>query len=113
MNNSKTNDSSSLEDTYKILSLFDEESVSTQRDISKHLGYSLGKVNYLVNSLIQKGFVKLDNFIKNENKSGYYYILTPSGIEEKYKITKEFLKRKEAEYDALRRDIEKIKSKIG
>ena len=112
MNRTKENESKSIEDIYKILSLFDEESVSTQRDISRHLGYSLGKVNYLVNSLMQKGFVKLENFLKNENKSGYYYMLTPSGIEEKFKITKEFLKRKEAEYDYLRRDIEKIKSKI-
>jgi EPS-associated MarR family transcriptional regulator len=112
MNRDKTDNTSSLEDTYKILSLFEEEKVSSQRDISKHLGYSLGKVNYLVNSLIQKGFVKLENFLKSDNKSGYYYLLTPSGIENKYIITKEFLKRKEAEYEALRKDIEKIKNKI-
>jgi len=112
MNKNKIDNTSSLEDTYKILSLFDEENISSQRDISRHLGYSLGKVNYLVNSLIQKGFVKLENFLRSENKTGYYYILTPSGIENKYNITKEFLKRKEAEYDALRNEIEKIKGKI-
>jgi len=70
----------------------------------------LGKVNYVIASLVDKGMIKLQRFIKSKNKAGYRYELTPHGIKEKYKITKAFIKRKMTEYDKLEKEIEEAKS---
>jgi EPS-associated MarR family transcriptional regulator len=110
MNNNNT---ITTEDSYKILNLFDKEDISNQRDVTGHLGYSLGKVNYLIKSLIEKGFVKLDNFYKSDNKLGYRYILTPAGIEAKYRVTVEFLNRKEAEYERLKSELDEIRNSLS
>lgn len=101
-----------IEDSYRILTLFEKEDISTQREAAGHLGFSLGKANYLINALIAKGFVKFENFCKSENKMNYRYILTPSGIEAKYRITVEFLKRKEEEYDRLQKEIDLLKTDL-
>ena len=77
----------------------------TIREIAKKLGLSLGKLNYCLQQLKKKGFVKINNFKKNENKSGYLYLLTPRGIMEKTKITLAFMRRKMKEYDELKREI--------
>lgn len=81
----------------------------TQRQLSKEMGVSLGKVNYCLNKLIKKGLVKIKNFSKNLNKKGYVYLLTTKGIEEKSNLTLLFLKSKIEEYELLRKEIAALK----
>lgn len=76
------------------------------------MGVSLGKANYCLRALVEKGLVKLGNFRKNQNKRQYAYLLTPAGLEEKTRITQAFLKRKEAEFEAIRREIEVLKGEL-
>ena len=78
---------------------------SSQRDMAKELGFSLGKLNYCLNALKDKGFIKIQNFKKNPNKLGYRYILTPKGIAKKTELTINFMKRKLKEYDELNSEI--------
>ena len=85
----------------------------TQRDLSSHLGLSLGKINFLVKAMIEKGFVKAENFKNSKNKIAYLYFLTPIGIEEKAKITYRFLKRKMAEYEKLEKEIQQLKKEVS
>jgi len=84
----------------------------TQREFSSRLGISLGKVNFLINALIQKGFVKVENFKKSSNKIKYLYCLTPRGIEEKSRMTYHFLERKMREYEHLEREIEQLREEV-
>ena len=81
----------------------------TQRELSKEMGVSLGKVNYCMNKLIEKGLVKLKNFSRNPNKSGYVYLLTPKGFEEKTRLTFRFLNIKIEEYKMLKEEIRILK----
>ena len=81
----------------------------TQRELSREMGVSLGKVNYCMKKLTEKGWVKLTNFTHNPNKMGYAYLLTPSGIEEKSRLTFSFLKRKVIEYEILKKEINELK----
>ena len=81
----------------------------TQRELSRGMGVSLGKVNYCMKKLTEKGWVKLINFSHNPNKMGYAYLLTPSGIEEKSRLTFSFLKRKLIEYEVLKKEINALK----
>ena len=81
----------------------------TQRELSQEMGVSLGKVNYCMKKLVEKGWVKLMNFSHNPNKVGYIYLLTPKGIEEKTKLTFEFLKIKMKEYEILKKEISILK----
>ncbi len=85
----------------------------TQRELSSRLGISLGKVNFLVNALIQKGLIKAHNFKNSNNKQAYLYYLTPTGLEEKAKITYQFLKRKIKEYEQLERDIRQLEREVS
>ena len=78
---------------------------SSQREIANSLGLSLGKINFLIKALIKKGFIKIDNFSKNQSKIKYIYILTPKGILNKLDLTKKFMKRKMKEYDDLKKDL--------
>tara|TARA_Y100000588_G_C14017814_1_gene822858 strand:- start:305 stop:634 length:330 start_codon:yes stop_codon:yes gene_type:complete len=94
---------------YSILSKFSNDPKLTQRELSNELGLSLGKTNYLIKALFEKGFVKLNNFRTTSNKIGYLYILTPKGIKRRKMLTKSFLQRKSEEYNKLREEIEKIK----
>jgi EPS-associated MarR family transcriptional regulator len=103
----------STEDSYYLLKEIDSGYEHTQRSLSKSLGYSLGKVNYLIKSLTEKGLIKLENFTKHNNKLGYCYVLTPQGMKEKIEITKAFIERKEAEYDRLRVEIEEAKRHVN
>ena len=82
----------------------------TQRELSKELGISLGKVNYCMKKLVEKGWVKLTNFSHNPNKVGYAYLLTAKGIEEKTRLTYAFLIIKSEEYEMLKEEISKLKS---
>ncbi|MDC6455592.1 MarR family EPS-associated transcriptional regulator [Candidatus Pseudothioglobus singularis] len=81
----------------------------TQRELSQEMEVSLGKVNYCMKKLTEKGWVKLTNFSHNSNKLGYMYLLTPKGIEEKSKLTFSFLKRKITEYEILQKEISQLK----
>ena len=81
----------------------------TQRDLSREIGVSLGKVNYCIKKLTEKGLIKLTNFKQNPNKMGYAYLLTPKGIEEKSRLTLSFLKRKVNEYEILKKEINALK----
>jgi EPS-associated MarR family transcriptional regulator len=81
----------------------------TQRELSQEMGVSLGKVNYCMKKLTEKGLIKLTNFSRSSNKFGYSYLLTPSGIEEKSRLTFSFLKRKIKEYEVLKEEIDKLK----
>ena len=81
----------------------------TQRELSREMGVSLGKVNYCLKKLTEKGLIKLTSFAHNPNKMGYAYLLTPSGIEEKSRLTFSFLKRKVIEYEILKKEINALK----
>lgn len=80
----------------------------TQRQMAKELDVSLGKINYLVKSLIDKGSLIVDNFRTSDNKLGYLYVITPKGIEQRRKLTVLFLKRKAEEFDKLKKEMERI-----
>ena len=95
---------------YQILKSLEQDSNLTQRQLSEGLGISLGKVNYCLKSLIQKGFVKINNFKNSNHKLQYSYLLTPTGIDEKTKLTIEFLKVKAKEYETLKKEVERIKN---
>lgn len=97
---------------FRVLYLLQEEPDLTQRELAQKLGISLGSVNYCLKSLIEIGHIKIGNFSKNPNKSAYLYLLTPKGLSEKSNLTKAFLKRKMAEYLALKKEIDSIQSSL-
>jgi EPS-associated MarR family transcriptional regulator len=101
------------EDVLKILKAIKDDPALTQRELSSRLGISLGKVNYLIKSLIRRGLVKVDNFKSSSNKISYLYKLTPSGIEEKARTTFFFLKRKLEEYERLEMEIGELRQEIS
>ena len=78
----------------------------SQRKLAKELQFSLGKLNYLLKALKQKGLLKINNFKKNKNKVKYIYILTPDGINKKKNMTINFMKKKLQEYDELKKEID-------
>ena len=84
----------------------------TQREIAERLGVSTSGLNYCLNALIDKGWVKVQNFSQSKNKFGYIYVLTPQGIVEKAMLTTRFLKRKMVEYDAMKLEIDALTSEI-
>jgi EPS-associated MarR family transcriptional regulator len=90
------------EKTFQILDALDREEISTQRQLADNSGISLGQVNYILKSLLDKGLVKIRNFKKSPNKISYVYFLTPKGIEEKSKLAVKFVLRKLREYEFLR-----------
>jgi len=98
-------------DYLNILRKLQNSPNSTQREIAKDLGLSLGKLNYCLRALRQKGYIKFKNFKKNKNKINYIYILTPKGIETRLELTIKFMKRKFIEYDELKKEIKKLKQK--
>jgi EPS-associated MarR family transcriptional regulator len=93
---------------YSLLKTLEENPGLSQRDLAKRLGISLGKVNYCLNALVEKGSLKINNFRNNNNKLAYAYLLTPRGIEEKARITVEFLQMKVREYEKLKTEIEEL-----
>jgi len=93
------------QDHLNVLRKINNKPDSTQRELAKELGFSLGKLNYCLNALKEKGLVKISNFKNNPNKIGYIYILTPKGINKKAKLTLDFMKRKMKEYDELKNEI--------
>ena len=94
------------QDQFNVLRKIKSQPNSSQRKLANDLGFSLGKLNYCLKSLKDKGLIKIRNFQKNPNKLGYAYILTPKGIATKTKLTMEFMKKKMKEYDELKAEIE-------
>jgi EPS-associated MarR family transcriptional regulator len=95
---------------FRVLHLLEEEPELTQRELAQKLGISLGGVNYCLKALIEIGHIKAGNFSKNLHKSVYLYLLTPKGIAKKTALTAGFLKRKMAEYHALKNEIDSLQS---
>ena len=101
------------EDTnFRLMKILEANPNLSQREMGKALGISFGGINYCLNALVAKGLVKIENFSQNQNKFGYVYLLTPSGIAEKAALTSVFLKRKMEEYEALKLEIATLKSEI-
>ncbi len=94
------------QDHFDVLRKIQKKPKASQRELANDLGFSLGKLNYCIKSLQEKGLVKIENFKKNPNKTNYIYILTPKGITEKTKLTINFMKRKMKEYDELKKELE-------
>jgi len=90
---------------YTLLRTIEQNPGMSQRDLARTLGISLGKTNYCLKALVEKGWVKMDNFSRNPNKLSYAYLLTPRGVKAKTNLTAQFLKRKLAEYEALKAEI--------
>ena len=100
------------EDILKILHILSSDGISTQRNLSSNLGFSLGKTNYLLKSLAQKGLTKISNFTCRQQKlKKVKYILTKKGLDQKLKLTYVFLQKKEKEYLALKEELERISHK--
>ncbi len=93
---------------YKFLRRLEANPDTSQRDLAKALGLSLGKTNFCLKAIIDKGWVKARNFRRSDNKLAYIYVLTPKGLRVKTKLTANYLKRKLQEYDALQREIEQL-----
>jgi EPS-associated MarR family transcriptional regulator len=97
----------------KVLRLLQDNPDITQRQMASQLGISLGGMNYCLKALVEKGWVKMDNFSRNPNKLKYAYLLTPNGVRAKTRLTAHFLKRKLAEYEALKAEIEALRTEVG
>jgi len=101
------------ESRYEILKRLESTPGISQRQLARELGVSLGKINFCINALIEKGLVKVNNFQNNPNKRGYMYLLTPSGIEAKAHLTLSFLRSKIQEYESLNREIENLRAEVA
>lgn len=95
--------------TFRVLRLLEQQPDITQRQLAKELGVSTSGVNYCLKALMEKGWVKMQNFASSKNKLGYVYALTPSGVAQRAGLTSRFLKRKMEEYEALKVEIEQLK----
>tara|TARA_A100001011_G_C13606814_1_gene554360 strand:+ start:221 stop:529 length:309 start_codon:yes stop_codon:yes gene_type:complete len=95
------------QDHFDVMRKIQKQPQTSQRDLAEQLGFSLGKLNYCLKALQQKGLIKIKNFEKNPNKLNYIYVLTPEGIAEKTRLTINFMKRKMEEYDELKKELEK------
>ena len=101
------------ETRYRILKLLETDPQASQRRIADELGISLGRVNFCLQALIEKGLLKVNNFRNSSNKRAYLYLLTPRGIEEKAVVTARFLRRKLDEYEALKLEVEDLQREAG
>jgi len=102
------------EDThYQVLRILEQNPHISQRELAREMGVSLGKVNYCLKALVERGWVKMDNFSRNSNKLQYAYLLTPRGLKAKTALTARFLKRKLAEYEALKAEMVELQGGAG
>jgi len=101
------------ETRYKLLKLLEQHPDMNQRELAEELGISLGKTNYCLKALIEKGWVKAGNFSRSQHKLKYAYFLTPKGIEEKARVTLQFLKRKQTEYENLVEELEELREEAA
>ena len=98
---------------YRLLLYLDQHPEASQRELARELGVSVGKINYCMRALVERGWVKMRNFRKSTHKLSYAYILTPKGLEEKVRVTSSFLRRKLAEYEALSAEIERLTRQVA
>ncbi len=101
-----------LNDKYYLLKELEKADKTSQRELAKVLGFSLGKLNFVLKALVAKGLVKMENFAHNDQKIQYRYILTPEGIREKIRVTQAFILRKEEEYEKILLEIEEAREVI-
>jgi len=112
-NNKKNTANFDASDTdLTVLRYLENKQTISQRELSQDLGISLGKINFILKALIQKGVVKAKNFRNNKNKTVYAYYLTPDGFNEKAKLTINFFKRKNMEYNELKKELQLLKNEI-
>ena len=101
------------EDTYfRVMRILQDNPDLTQRELAERLGVSVGGLNYCLKALMDKGWVKMQNFSQSKNKFGYVYMLTPHGMAEKAALTGRFLQRKMEEYEALKAEIEMLRAEV-
>lgn len=98
---------------YRILKLLESNPGASQRDIARELGVSLGRVNFCLQALVEKGLIKANNFRNSTSKQTYLYLLTPKGMQEKAKVTVRFLKVKLNEYETLKREVIQLQREAG
>lgn len=98
---------------YKLLKVLGPNPQLSQRELARELGISLGRINYCLRALMDKGWIKAANFKNSRNKIAYMYLLTPRGLEEKARLTTRFLQIKMREYEALRIEIEQIRTEAA
>jgi EPS-associated MarR family transcriptional regulator len=99
--------------THKLFTLIEHHPNLSQRELAKEMDISLGKTNYCIKGLIEKGWLKARNFKNSNNKIAYTYMLTPTGLSEKAKITARYLKHKVHEYENLKTEIEKLRQEVS
>ena len=107
------NQNNKVDTEYNILKILEKEPNLTQREVAKEMGLSLGKTNYVIRALINKGFIKLSNFRRSDNKIAYIYLLTPQGVSEKSLLAKAFLQRKLIEFEQLEVEIKNLKKELN
>lgn len=98
---------------FRVLQAIENNPSASQRELASSLGVSLGSVNFCLKAFVEKGLIKVDTFLKSDNKRGYAYYLTPKGVTEKGEITAQFLKRKMQEYELLKAEIKELKQTLG
>jgi len=108
----KSSDPIFEEKTLQALKVLEANASVTQRELSRDLDLSLGKINFILKSLMEKGFIKVERFKNSRKKSAYLYYLTPDGFEQKLKLTRNFLQRKMREYEVIRGEIEGLKKDL-
>ena len=95
-------------DYFNLLRKIENNPESSQRELANQLGFSLGKLNYCLKALVDKGYVKINNFSNKQDKFNYFrYVITPKGIAERTKLTINYMKRKMKEYDELKKELDK------
>ena len=97
---------------YRLLSQIEQEDVANQRVLAERMGISVGKINYCLRAVIDRGWVKAKNFRRSDNKLAYAYILTPSGVQAKMRLARAFLARKEVEFEQLQQEIRALRRQI-
>lgn len=97
---------------FRVLRLIETRPEISQRELADELGISLGQINYQLKSLKEKGFIKAGNFLRNDNKLAYAYLLTPKGMADKLVITKHFLARKKREFQLLKTELEQLENEL-
>lgn len=98
---------------YALLCQLEQEQASNQRDLADRLGVSVGKINFCLRAVVDRGWVKVNNFRRADNKLAYAYLLTPSGLHAKMQLTRAFLARKELEFEELQREIKQLRLEVS
>lgn len=100
------------ESHFRVLRQLEKSPTLSQRELAQHLGMSVGKANYCINALVDKGLIKVGNFCKSTNKKGYFYYLTPQGIKEKSALTLRFIHIKTQEYETLKKELKELHNEL-